>query len=162
MDKIELEVFREAIDDKGELLFEAEDYQYGILVIPCFAAALNIPLDRQICRVVQIRKEIGQFGSDLFLVRHTDGSLMVWENQSFFKVKEKYTSQIEAIYNQHDAIEIDDDEPGKSIGYNYPGNKEFIKGFIIPSPYPEGHMTPMKQVKEDILENIERLTTKNN
>lgn len=160
MKKNEIAILQEAANDKGKLLFKAEDYQYGELVIPCFAGALNVPIERQICRVVQIRKEIGQFGSDLFFVRHADGSLMVWENQSFFRVKEKYVSRIETIYNQYDAIEIDDDEPGKSIGYNYQGNKEFIKGFIIPSPYSKDHMTPMKRVKAGIKENIERLTSK--
>lgn len=157
MEKKEIAVLQEAIDDKGEYLFNTEDYQYGILVIPCFAAALNVPIERQICRVVQIRKEIGQFGSDLFFVRHADGSLMVWENQSFFKVREKYVSGIEAIYNLYDAIEIDDDEPGKGIGYNYSGNKEYVKGFIVPSPYPEDHVTPMKAVKEGIKSRIQEV-----
>lgn len=160
MEKREIAILQEAIEDKGKLLFKAEDYEYGIFVIPCFAQVLKLPIERQICRIVQIRKEIGLFGSDLFFARHAEGSLIVWENQSFFRVKEKYVSGIEVIYNQYDSIEIDDDEPGKSIGYNYSGNQEYLKGFIIPSPYPEDHMTPMKEVKAGIIENIERLTTK--
>lgn len=158
MKKREIAVLQEAIDDKGGLLFKSEDYQYGVFVIPCFANALNVPIERQICRVVQIRKEIGQFGSDLFFVRHADGSLMVWENQSFFRVKEKYVGEIETIYNLHDSIEIDDDEPGKNIGYNYPGNEDFLKGFIIPSPYPEDHVTPMRDIKAKIIDKIETLS----
>lgn len=51
----------------------------GDLVIPFAAEILGIPIEKQICRVVQIRKEIGQFGSDLFFVRHADGDLFVWD-----------------------------------------------------------------------------------
>lgn len=153
MNKKDIELFKQAVKDKGIVLFQAEEYKYGDLVIPFAAEILGISIEKQICRVVQIRKEIGQFGSDLFFVRHADGDLFVWENQHFYKVKEKYIQQIETVYNQHDAIEIDDDKP--DVGYRYSGNKEFIKGFIIPSPYPADHVTPMKAVQAGIKSRIE-------
>ncbi len=155
MNKKDIELFKQAVKDKGIVLFQAEEYKYGDLVIPFAAEILGIPIEKQICRVVQIRKEIGQFGSDLFFVRHADGDLFVWENQHFYKVKEKYIRRIETIYNQHDAIEIDDDKP--DVGYRYSRNNEFIKGFIIPSPYQADHVTPMKAMQEGIKEKIKEI-----
>lgn len=158
----DLDILRRAVADKGDILLDAGDYHYGEFVIPCRVKMFNIPVEHQVCRVVQIRKEIGQFGSDLFFVRHADGILTVWENQSFHKVKPEYIRKIQTVYNRHDAIEIDDDEPGKSIGYNYPGNEEYITGFIIPSPYPADHVTPMKKVKAGIRQQIERIMNQSN
>ncbi|MEG1290434.1 MAG: hypothetical protein RSE25_09425 [Bacteroidales bacterium] len=155
MNKKELELLEKAIKDKGEILMNAEDYHYGDFIIPFAAEFLGITVERQICRVVQIRKEIGQFGSDKFFVRHADGSLLVWENQHFYKVKEEYTSQIETLYNQHDAIEIDDDKP--DVGYRDIGEKDFILGFIVPSPYSADHVTPMKAVQAGIKEKIREI-----
>lgn len=155
MNKKDLKLFQKAIKDKGNLLFDAEEYKYGDLVIPFAAKILGVPIEKQICRVVQIRKEIGLFGSDLFFVRHADGDLFVWENQHFYKVKEKYIRQIETVYNQHGAIEVDDDKP--DVGYRYSGNKEFIKGFIIPSPYLADHITPMKALQVEIKNRIEAI-----
>ena len=157
MNKKDLELFQKAIKDKGGILLQAEEYKYGDLVIPFAAEILGVPVEEQICRVVQIRKEIGAFGSDFFLVRHAEGSLRAWENRRFYKVKEKYVDQIETIYNRYDAIEIDDDEPGKNVGYRYPGDDEFIKGFIIPSPYSEDHITPMKALHTQIKDEIQKI-----
>lgn len=80
----------------------------------------------------------------------------------FHKVKPEYIQKIQTVYNRHDAIEIDDDEPGKSIGYNYQGNEEYITGFIIPSPYPADHVTPMKKVKAGIRQQIKRIMNQSN
>jgi len=155
MNKNYIELFKQAIKDKGSILLNAEDYHYGDFIIPFAADFLGIPVERQICRVVQIRKEAGQFGSDKFFVRHADRSLLVWENQHFYKVKEKYISQIETVYNQHDAIEVDDDKP--DVGYRGVGEEDFVLGFIVPSPYPADHVTPMKAVQAGIKEKISEI-----
>ena len=158
INKNNFEIFQKAIKDKGGIIMKAEDYHYGDFVIPFAADLLGIPIERQICRVVQIRKEIGEFGSDKLFVRHLDHSLFVWENQHFYKVKEKYVSQIETIYNYHDAIVVDDDKP--DIGYRDVGAKDFVIGFIIPSPYPTDYVTPMKSLHTQIKNEIQKIITK--
>lgn len=107
----------------------------------------NIPVEHQVCRVVQIRKEIGQFGSDMFFVRHADGSLVIWENQMFHKVKPEYIQKIQTVYNRPDAIEIDDDRTRKEYRLQLPGNEEYITGFIHSIALSGGSCNPNEESK---------------
>lgn len=156
MNKNDLELYQQAIKDKDNLCQKAEEFQYGDFVTPFTAnMVLKLPMERQIGRVVQIRKEVGAFGSDNFFLRHANGNLIVWENECFFKIKKKYAERLETLYNRCDAIEIDDDKP--DIGYRGVGEKVFTVGFIIPSPYPADYVTPMKAVQVGIKEKIREI-----
>ena len=45
--------------------------------------------ERRIGFCVQIRKNSGQFGSDMVFIRHPDGGLVTHENQSYFAMTEE-------------------------------------------------------------------------
>lgn len=46
----------------------------------CCEMMLGVPIEKRTGRVVQIRKGVGAFGSDIYLLRLRDGSLMAFEN----------------------------------------------------------------------------------
>lgn len=48
--------------------------------------------------VVQVRKKAGDFGSDLILMRHPDGTLMQHHNQSFHRLTPEQEQELKAIY----------------------------------------------------------------
>lgn len=47
-------------------------------------------LTPKVGRVVQVRKGVGQFGSDIVFVRFSDGSLSTVENASYYPVKTEF------------------------------------------------------------------------
>lgn len=73
---------------------------------------------------VQIRKGRGQFGSDMVFLRHTDGSLVTHENQSFFLMTEEQELLAKPLFR-----ELPEDED-YSHGYNC-CNKVREVGFVI-------------------------------
>lgn len=145
------ELYKSILSDKGGYKDSFTEKDFGMYLIPCFAKML-VPLDQSVCRVVQVREEIGAFGSDLVFVRCVDGTLMPWENQSFFKVKEKYIEQLNIFFA--DVNEWDDTDEGKALGYNYPDNKENVVGFIIPSPHGDDYISPTKAIKGAICDKL--------
>lgn len=147
-------LYTKIISNKGAYKHSFNENDYGKYLIPCFAEML-VPLKQSVCRVVQVRKEIGAFGSDLVFVRCQDGTLMPWENQSFFEVRSEYIQELNNLFAE--VNEWDDTDEAKEMGYRYPGNPEFVSGFIIQSPYPEDHITPMKQVKADIFNKLDEI-----
>lgn len=52
----------------------------------------------QVARVVQIRKKSGQFGSDLYLLRLLDGTLLAAENQSFRPLPDTFYDHVSAMF----------------------------------------------------------------
>lgn len=147
-------LYTEILSNKGNHKHSFNENDFGKYLIPCFAEML-VPLKHSVCRVVQVRKEIGAFGSDLVFVRCQDGTLMPWENQSFFEVRSEYTQDLNNLFAEVNTW--DDSEEGKDLGYNYPDNKTNVAGFIIPSPYPADHTTPMKSVKAAIYNRLDKL-----
>lgn len=148
------DLYKKILSDKGCYKDSFRDSDYGIYLIPCWAEIL-VPLERSVCRVVQVREEIGAFGSDMVFVRCSDGTLMPWENQSFFEVKEEYIPQLETIFSE--VNEWDDNEEGRALGYNYPDNKENVVGFIIPSPHGDDYVSPTKAIKTAIFKKLDNI-----
>lgn len=48
--------------------------------------------------VVQVRKKAGAFGSDLIILRHSDGSLVRHENQSFCRMDDFWLERAKSLY----------------------------------------------------------------
>jgi hypothetical protein len=46
----------------------------------CMELTLGIPIEKRTGRLVQIRKGVGAFGSDIYFLRLRDGGLFTWEN----------------------------------------------------------------------------------
>lgn len=79
---------------------------------------------RRIGFCVQVRKDIGAFGSHLVFLRHADGSLCTHENQSFFGMT---AAQEAAARECFDALPEEEDY---SRGYTIGGEQQET-GFII-------------------------------
>jgi hypothetical protein len=111
----------------------------------------NSPLFR-IGRVVQVRLEAGEYGSDLVLLRRYDGILTPHENQSFYLIKPEYLESVKDLFS-----EIELDEPN----LEYTLRKEFPEtGFIIPSKIKEGESTPMRNIKNALYNEINKYVDK--
>lgn len=61
---------------------------------------------------VQVRKRCGQYGSDMVLLRHSDGKLTVHENQSFYALSAEDEARIRPFFE----VVPEQEEPG--LGYS--------------------------------------------
>lgn len=57
---------------------QGKRYAFNDLVV--MECVIGIPDERRIGRLVQVRKGVGQFGSDLYFIRLRDGGLVTFEN----------------------------------------------------------------------------------
>ena len=95
------------------------------------------PEEKRSGRLVQVRIGGGQFGSDMYLIRLRDGSLMRWENAMIRQVDDN--NFIEAFYLMNDMTppnippqapdEGDSDATEYTLGGEFPAT-----GFIIGDP----------------------------
>lgn len=82
--------------------------------------------DNQFGRVVQIRLGCGQFGSNMYLIRKTNGKLITAENVSFRKIPAEFLEEVKKGFLTDESYEDDGILSGYSI-YN-----EYCEvGFII-------------------------------
>jgi len=72
--------------------------------------------------VVQVRKKVGAFGSDIVLLRHPDGKLGHHENQSFFRMNDFWLKKAKTLFP-------DEMTPDKHEDYSQP--------YTLSSGYPE-------------------------
>lgn len=113
-------------------LYES-DYQFikkGDLVFTSLQLGFKKPfpetdLSHWIGYVVQIRKGVGEFGSDQWFLRHPDGSLIRHENQSFKKIN---PSDEDLIRSWFDKEQLDEDMSNEVYTINRENEKS---GFII-------------------------------
>jgi hypothetical protein len=90
-------------------------------------------------RLVQVRIEAGEFGSDMVLLRHFDNTLMRHENQSFHSISEMFTKELDKLFSSVDKDRV-------TTEYTIANGEQPETGFIIPSKIPEGESTPMRGV----------------
>ena len=100
-------------------------------------------INKRVGRVVQIRLEAGEFGSDNVLLRHVDDSLMQHSNQSFWLIPKKFKVYLDNCFK---GVHLDDSD---TFAYTL-GGKFSEKGFIIDSPIKDGESTPMRDIKTAI------------
>jgi len=101
-------------------------------------------VDMRIGRVVQVRLEAGDFGSDNILLRHCNDKLQQHTNQSFWLIPDKFTAYLDDCF---EGVCLDDsDEYEYSLGQG----KSPYKGFIKLSEINENESSPMRDVKKAI------------
>ena len=108
-------------------------------------------MESRIGRVAQVRLEAGEFGSDLVLLRHLNDRLCQHHNQMFWSIPEKFTAYFDDLFKE--TYQDDSDKIPYSLE-----SRHSEKGFIIPSPFGSGDETPMRKVKDSIMNQIASTT----
>jgi hypothetical protein len=103
----------------------------------CVEMLMGVPDDKRTGRLVQVRKGVGSFGSDLLFIRCRDGSLRTFENVMVRHVSDKdfehafYISngQTPPVIPEQPVSESDAEDVPYTIGEDWPET-----GFIIEHP----------------------------
>ena len=103
-------------------------------------------------KIVQVRLEAGEWGSDIVLLRNYDGSLTRHENNSFYLIPKRYHKKLDELFK--DVGEESYSQPF-TLGSEYPET-----GFLIQSKIPEGESTPMRNVKASLYQKIDEYCKK--
>jgi hypothetical protein len=128
-------------------VFMDEDFGKYLLTL------LGPPKKYMVGKVVQIRLEAGHFGSDMVLMRHFDNTLVRHENQSFYKIDEVFTKELNKLFS-----DVDKDSP--EITYTIENGELPEKGFIIQSKIKDGESTPMRDIKNALVNKIAEIIEK--
>lgn len=104
---------------------------------------LGPPLNYRVGRLVQVRLEDGEFGSDNVLLRHYDDTLTQHSNQSFYIVSAEFKDELDILFKNTsvDSIEIE---------YTKGNGIDPETGFLIPSKIGEDESTPMRDIKRKL------------
>jgi len=97
--------------------------KFGDFVI----SGMNTLGEQVIGYVVQVRKQWGAFGSDMFFLREHDGTLRTHENQSFWKLSDE---QVEAVLPFFKDSSSDELEGNKNLEYSILSEQK-ASGFIV-------------------------------
>lgn len=81
-------------------------------------------LEQKVGRLVQVRQGQGAFGSDVVLIRESNGSLSSHHNQCFWIIPEQYSEELDDLFKN--VYQDDSDEHEYSIE-----GKEKEKGFLV-------------------------------
>ena len=111
----------------------------------------GVGVDMRVGRVVQVRLESGDFGSDNILLRHCTDLLQQHTNQSFCLIPNKFTSYLDECFK--DTYLDDSDKYEYTLGEG----RAPEKGFIIKSKIKDGENTPMRDIKNAIYNKISEL-----
>ncbi|EIZ1086007.1 plasmid protein [Klebsiella oxytoca] len=82
------------------------------------------PAENRLGYCVQVRKKVGQFGSDIVFLRHASGTLTAHENNCYVAVTEEQEALARSVFK----LLPDDEEPEK--GYSDPAGVHET-GFVI-------------------------------
>lgn len=130
--KDQLELLKKIVENPGDLVLNliadnAKEFKYGDFLIFWWWRETEIPMEKAVFRLLQIREGEGEFGTDIFVGRSPDGECVSFSNTSVQRVRDEYIDELTLVYNTHDAIEIDDDH--KDIGYTI--NDVRKVGFLV-------------------------------
>ena len=139
---------RESNDYFGELISEWKETDMNCYVVTGMQAGSDNSTDTRIGRVVQIRLEDGQFGSDTVLLRHCNNSLISHQNQCFYRVPGNKKEYLDKIFKKVHLDAADKEE------YGIAGEDGYV-GFIKPSSVKEGASTPMRDIKRQLYNRID-------
>lgn len=108
-------------------------------MIPCTCERLNqyevvvgLPTIRSMPKIdfigypVQVRKNVGAFGSDVVLIRGIDGGLSTWENQGFLLLTKEELEIATPFFEEH----ISYDKENSELGFTIKGNSREV-GYIV-------------------------------
>jgi hypothetical protein len=118
------DLFHQICEKRPDFSRMSEYPEFGQIVRSGLMQGKDYIFDNAIGYIVQIRKKRGQYGSDQYLVRHPDGSLVVHENQSFWVVDSEL-GKLALSYFKY-PIEEDGTDIEYTIGDGFPET-----GYII-------------------------------
>lgn len=110
----------------------SDDFKYGQFVRIGLIQGKPFDFDHCVGFLVQIRKKRGAYGSDQYIIRHSNGKLMTHSNQMFWKISDTLIEDIVKFFPHTPEEEFEGNE---EIEYNIEGEKP-EKGFLI--EYKEG------------------------
>ena len=137
------QIFNEIINNHGDIIHKWSESDFGTFVSTGIQVGTVNPL-MYVGRIVQVRLEAGEFGSDLVLIRYADGTLGSHENQCFFRVKDEFLPELKTMFE--DSFEQDSSSVEYTICNRLPKT-----GFIIPSPFGSNGHTPMRDERAKLL-----------
>ncbi|WP_018694173.1 hypothetical protein [Algicola sagamiensis] len=86
-------LFRKICEAENEYLGPRKYPEYGQVVCTGLIQGKPYDFDHAIGYLVQIRKGRGQFGTDQYLLRHPNGTIVCHENQSLWLIGESLSKQ---------------------------------------------------------------------
>lgn len=110
-------------------------------VITGFISGVENIANNRVGKVVQVRLEDGDYGSDCVLLRHKDNTLSPHVNQSFWLIHDKFKDYLDEIFKD---VYLDDSD---EYAYTLQGTKS-EKGFIIKSKLKDDESSPMRDIKK--------------
>lgn len=126
-----------------------QEYKNKYVITGFIQGKENIAQNR-VGRLVQVRLEAGDYGSDCILLRHSDDVLTPHENQSFSLIPDKFKDYLDECFK--DTFEDDADKISYTIQM-----KKRAKGFIVKSKIKKGQSTPMRNIKNLICNKIDEI-----
>lgn len=99
--------------------------------------------DKYIGYVVQIRKGIGCFGSDMILLRHPYGNLIPHENQCFYRMNEYWENKAKKLFNKGVTPKAEDYTQPYTLGGKYPAVGKIIEPSVT---HPEPDNSPLMKI----------------
>lgn len=135
-DPITWDTIKAFIDHTGHENFFAgrgvpsdSDLKFGDLVVTGLQSGNATDMAKYVGRVVQIRIGQGAFGTDVWLLRHPDGTLLSHENQGFWKLSLLDAKDVRTRYYTQEIWDWDSPDTEYSICDQNPAT-----GFIVPKP----------------------------
>jgi hypothetical protein len=116
-------------------------------VITGFISGKENIANNRVGKVVQVRIDAGDYGSDCVLIRHKDDNLVPHENQSFWLIPNKFKDYLDEIFK--DVSEDDSDQ----YSYTLQGTRS-ERGFIIKSSLGDDEPSPMRDIKKAISDKL--------
>jgi len=140
---------------KFKEIVDAYDYRLGILgQLPEIGEYLITGLQagnlhgekgwhKYIGYVVQIRKGIGCFGSNMILLRHPDGSLTPHENQLYYRMNDYWENKAKKLFKKGVVPESEDYTQPYTLGGKYPATGKIIENTVA---HPEPDNSPLMKI----------------
>jgi len=111
----------------------------------------GVGVDMRVGRVVQVRLESGDYGSDTVLLRHCNDLLQQHTNQSFWLIPDKFSSYLDECFTETYLDDSDETE------YTLEQGIKPYKGFIKSSLIKENESTPMRDIKNAIYNKLSEM-----
>ncbi|EML3441831.1 plasmid protein [Proteus mirabilis] len=90
----------------------------------------SLPVSNRVGFCVQVRRKVGQFGSDMVILRHADGSLCIHENNCYVALTEEQEELARGVFKV-----LPEDESSES---EYGANGVWETGFVIENSETKG------------------------
>lgn len=107
--------------DYQRMISHSDNPAFGQFVVAGYNGG---PAENRLGYCVQVRKKVGQFGSDIVFLRHATGTLTAHENNCYVAV----TEELEALARSVFKLLPNDEEP--EMGYSDPAGVHET-GFVI-------------------------------